>query len=79
MNLRKIGFAVVLTFAVVGLLVLDQSQTRAGQAGELKPEKSKLEVAIAATGPLYLPVLLANEAGYFAKRAHHSADKGERE
>ena len=68
MNLRKIGFAVALTFAAVGLLVLDQSQARAGQAGELKPEKSKLEVAIAATGPLYLPVLLANEAGYFAKR-----------
>ncbi|HVO96174.1 MAG TPA: ABC transporter substrate-binding protein [Terriglobales bacterium] len=35
---------------------------------DLKPEKSKLEVAIAATGPLYLPVLLANEAGYFNKR-----------
>ena len=68
MNLRKIGFAVALTFAAVGLLVLDQSQARAGQAGELKPEKNKLEVAIAATGPLYLPVLLANEAGYFAKR-----------
>ncbi|MGH7873827.1 MAG: ABC transporter substrate-binding protein [Candidatus Binatia bacterium] len=68
MNLRKIGFAVALTFAAVRLLVLDQSQARAGQAGELKPEKSKLEVAIAATGPLYLPVLLANEAGYFAKR-----------
>ena len=35
---------------------------------ELKPEKDRLEVAIAATGPLYLPVLLANEAGYFSKR-----------
>ena len=35
---------------------------------ELKPEKTRLEVAIAATGPLYLPILLANEAGYFAKR-----------
>lgn len=40
----------------------------AGDAGELKPERSRLEVAIAATGPLYLPVLLANEAGYFTKR-----------
>ena len=37
-------------------------------AGDLKPERNKLEVAIAATGPLYLPVLLANEAGYFTKR-----------
>ncbi len=35
---------------------------------DLKPEKSKLEVAIAATGPLYLPVILASEAGYFSKR-----------
>jgi len=35
---------------------------------DLKPEKNKLEVAIAATGPLYLPVILANEAGYFSKR-----------
>jgi ABC-type nitrate/sulfonate/bicarbonate transport system substrate-binding protein len=41
---------------------------RAAQGPELKPEKSRLEVAIAATGPLYLPVLLANEAGYFSKR-----------
>jgi len=40
----------------------------AAQTAELKPEKNKLEVAIAATGPLYLPVLLANEAGYFSKR-----------
>jgi ABC-type nitrate/sulfonate/bicarbonate transport system substrate-binding protein len=35
---------------------------------DVKPEKPTLEVAIAATGPLYLPVILANEAGYFAKR-----------
>lgn len=38
------------------------------QSPDLKPEKNPLEVAIAATGPLYLPVLLANEAGYFSKR-----------
>jgi ABC-type nitrate/sulfonate/bicarbonate transport system substrate-binding protein len=41
---------------------------RAAQSSDPKPEKNKLEVAIAATGPLYLPVLLANEAGYFSKR-----------
>jgi len=35
---------------------------------EPKTEKNRLEVAIAATGPLYLPLILANEAGYFAKR-----------
>ena len=33
-----------------------------------KPEKGHLEVAIAATGPLYLPLLLAQEAGYFSRR-----------
>ena len=37
-------------------------------AAELKPEKNRLEVAIAASGPLYLPIILANEAGYFSKR-----------
>ena len=38
------------------------------QGAELKPEKNTLEVAIAAYGPLYLPLLVAHEAGYFAKR-----------
>jgi NitT/TauT family transport system substrate-binding protein len=40
----------------------------AAQISDIKPEKSRLEVAIAATGPLYLPLLLAADAGYFAKR-----------
>jgi NitT/TauT family transport system substrate-binding protein len=31
-----------------------------------KPEKNQLEVAIAASGPLYLPLLVAHEAGYFS-------------
>lgn len=34
-------------------------------AAEAKPEKVHLEVAIAAYGPLYLPLLVAHEAGYF--------------
>jgi ABC-type nitrate/sulfonate/bicarbonate transport system substrate-binding protein len=38
------------------------------QGAELKPEKNTLEVAIAAYGPLYLPLLVGHEAGYFAKR-----------
>ena len=38
------------------------------RAAELKPEKNRLEVAIAAYGPLYLPILVAQEAGYFSKR-----------
>ncbi len=40
----------------------------AAQSPQPKPEKNRLEVAIAATGPLYLPLILANEAGYFSKR-----------
>lgn len=57
----------------IGMLILIAStittpaSARAAQA-DLKPEKNKLEVAIAATGPLYLPVILANDAGYFSKR-----------
>ena len=38
------------------------------QSPVLKPEKTTLEVAIAATGPLYLPLLLAADAGYFDRR-----------
>jgi ABC-type nitrate/sulfonate/bicarbonate transport system substrate-binding protein len=37
-------------------------------AAEIKPERNRLEVAIAAYGPLYLPLLVAHEAGYFSKR-----------
>jgi ABC-type nitrate/sulfonate/bicarbonate transport system substrate-binding protein len=35
---------------------------------EMKAEKKALQVAIAAHGPLYLPLLVAREAGYFARR-----------
>ena len=35
---------------------------------KVKPERNGLEVAIAAYGPLYLPLLVAHEAGYFSKR-----------
>jgi ABC-type nitrate/sulfonate/bicarbonate transport system substrate-binding protein len=41
---------------------------RPGSAAEPKPERNQLEVAIAAYGPLYLPLLVAHQAGYFAKR-----------
>jgi ABC-type nitrate/sulfonate/bicarbonate transport system substrate-binding protein len=56
-----------LSFFVFTSLIMTAS-VRAAQGPDLKPEKSRLEVAIAATGPLYLPVLLANETGYFSKR-----------
>ena len=50
---------------VVSLVLLSG---RMLDAAELRPEKNRLEVAIAATGPLYLPLLLAADAGYFDKR-----------
>jgi len=37
-------------------------------AAEPKPEKSHLEVAVAAWGPLYMPLLVAHESGYFSRR-----------
>jgi ABC-type nitrate/sulfonate/bicarbonate transport system substrate-binding protein len=63
-NKPKLLIGFITAFALFGIC----QRTHAAQTSELKPEKNKLEVAIAATGPLYLPVLLANEAGYFSKR-----------
>jgi ABC-type nitrate/sulfonate/bicarbonate transport system substrate-binding protein len=67
MSGNKSKLLIGLIIAALGLSGVGQ-RIDAAQITELKPEKSKLEVAIAATGPLYLPVLLANEAGYFNKR-----------
>ena len=50
-------------FAILRLFSGDETE-----AAEPKPERNRLEVAIAAYGPLYLPLLVAHEAGYFAKR-----------
>lgn len=50
------------------LLLFAATFSFGAQSPDLRPEKNRLEVAIAATGPLYLPVILANEAGYFSKR-----------
>lgn len=58
----------LLSLILCGLPTIGQSRLQAAQGADLKPEKNRLEVAIAATGPLYLPVLLANQAGYFSKR-----------
>ena len=63
---------IVLMFNACCLLLLSslfvKPLGRAAQSSELKPEKNRLEVAIAAYGPLYLPILVAQEAGYFTKR-----------
>ena len=55
---------------LAAILMLTLAGLTAGnsRAAEPKPERNRLEVAIAATGPLYLPIILANEAGYFTKR-----------
>jgi ABC-type nitrate/sulfonate/bicarbonate transport system substrate-binding protein len=66
MNRSTINLAVELFLLLLSTSLAAPS--RAAQGPDLKPEKNRLEVAIAATGPLYLPVLLANEAGYFSKR-----------
>ena len=50
---------------VVSLVLLSGPKLN---AAEPKLEKNHLEVAIAAYSPLYLPLLVAHEAGYFAKR-----------
>jgi ABC-type nitrate/sulfonate/bicarbonate transport system substrate-binding protein len=68
MKRSTIDFALKAFLLLVFAPLILTGPSRAGQAPDLKPEKSRLEVAIAATGPLYLPVLLANEAGYFTKR-----------
>lgn len=49
------------------LLLVAEPVRGAEQAIGPKPEKSRLEVAIAATGPLYLPLLVADDGGYFTK------------
>jgi len=67
--LRK-WFARRLTSALCAAVLLNTfaSSKVTAQGPALKPEKAALEVAIAATGPLYLPLLLAADAGYFDRR-----------
>ena len=55
-------------FGAAALIFSVIATTLNAQGPTLKPEKATLEVAIAATGPLYLPLLLAADAGFFEKR-----------
>ena len=57
-----------LKLAAFLLILLSAVGPSAIAAEQFKPEKNQLEVAIAAYGPLYLPLLVAHEAGYFSKR-----------
>ena len=61
-------YRAALILIALGIAGMANPALHSAQGAELKPEKNKLEVAIAATGPLYLPIILANEAGYFSKR-----------
>ena len=58
----------IIIFAAAALTLFTVSRNHAAQLQDIKPEKNRLEVAIAATGPLYLPLLLAADAGYFDRR-----------
>lgn len=62
--LRKLSLIALGALLIAGI----QASGNAAQGPELKPERNRLEVAIAATGPLYLPLLLAADAGYFDRR-----------
>ena len=55
-------------FGAAAILCCISAAAANAQGPILKPEKTTLEVAIAASGPLYLPLLLAADAGYFDKR-----------
>src|SRR5574341_1270076 len=59
---------VSLALSFAWLLTTSEVPGHAAQGFDLKPEKTVLEVAIAAYGSLYLPLLVAHEAGYFPKR-----------
>ena len=56
-----------LFFGFIFLAVFPQMSMGAESTAFPKPEKSHLEVAIAAWGPTTLPLLVAQEAGYFAR------------
>jgi len=57
-----------LVLSLTWLAAAGEIPGHAAQGPDLKPEKNVLEVAIAAYGSLYLPLLVAHEAGYFSKR-----------
>jgi ABC-type nitrate/sulfonate/bicarbonate transport system substrate-binding protein len=68
MNHQSIRGRIALVVGILGLFLCGAQVAHSAQGPDLKPEKNRLEVAIAATGPLYLPLILAHEAGYFVKR-----------
>jgi ABC-type nitrate/sulfonate/bicarbonate transport system substrate-binding protein len=68
---RKINARRSVTIALLAFVALAWQCPQvlfSAQNADLTPEKNRLEVAIAAYGSLYLPILAAHEAGYFTKR-----------
>jgi ABC-type nitrate/sulfonate/bicarbonate transport system substrate-binding protein len=61
-------YSIPTTMAAAVLFSLSIAAARDLYAADPQPEKNSLNVAIAAYGPLYLPLLVAHEAGYFSKR-----------
>ncbi|MDH3445800.1 MAG: ABC transporter substrate-binding protein [Deltaproteobacteria bacterium] len=67
----KFNLRICSIFTVALMLALILAHARpspAARSEDLKPEKTTLEVAIAAYSPLYLPLFVAQDAGYFSKR-----------
>src|SRR5688500_3432994 len=68
MNVNRVATAMWIFVLATFWSLFDASLSPAGQAPELKPEKNRREVAIAASGPLDLPGLVASEAGCLGNR-----------
>ena len=58
---RRSGFGWILLFVLAGI-------SDAAELPAAKPEKNRLEIGTAGSGTTSLPLLVAHEAGYFAKR-----------
>lgn len=69
-NRHSVRWSAATTCVIVTLALtffVPKGVRSADQPGGRKLEKSRLDVAIAAHGPLYLPLLVAQDAGYFGK------------
>src|SRR5262249_39492317 len=67
-SLTTMRYSTRRTMAAAILFGLSTLVTADVYPAEPKPEKGSLNVAVAAYGPLYLPLLVAHESGYFSKR-----------
>jgi len=68
MKHRTLSRSARLIFRIASFVLWFPVTQLGAQQAPIKPEKSHLEVAIAGTGSTSLPLLVTQEAGYFAKR-----------